>query len=68
MEQFGNLPLHKRYNEIEMKKAISNRYRNISKAIPRQLEYLGESKEFAAIVKKIEKGWMEGLAYFAFDN
>ena len=60
MEQFGNLPLHKRYNEIEMKKAISNRYKNISKAIPRQLEYLGESKEFAAIVKKLRRdGWKD---------
>ncbi|OHB98342.1 MAG: hypothetical protein A2W74_05815 [Planctomycetes bacterium RIFCSPLOWO2_12_38_17] len=56
MGQSGKLPLHKRYNENEMKKAIANRYRNISNAIPLQLKYLGESKEFAEIVKKLRKG------------
>lgn len=60
MEQSGKLPLHKRYNENEMKKVISNRYENISKAIPRQLEYLGKSEEFAEIVKKLRKwGWKD---------
>ena len=60
MGQSGNLPLHKRYNEIEMKKAIANRYRNISKAIPLQLIYLDESKEFAEIVKKLRRdGWKD---------
>ena len=60
MGQSGKLPLHKRYNENEMKKAITNRYRNISNAIPLQLKYLGESKEFAEIVKKLRKeGWKD---------
>ena len=60
MGQSGKLPLHKRYNENEMKKAIANRYRKISNAIPIQLKYLGESKEFTEIVKKLRKeGWKD---------
>ncbi len=60
MAQTGNLPLHKRFNEIEMKKDIVHRYLNITKALPRQLKYLKESRDFAAIVKNMrKKGWKD---------
>lgn len=67
MALFGDeIPLHRLFDEKEELNYIRIRYEIIPRKIPRQLEYLARSIQFAEIVKELYSlGWKDWLIIWA---